>query len=312
MAEGKLNRRRLLKLLGATAGASLLPRVIQAAPEQKTATAFTYCLNTATIRGHKLGFIKELEVASQAGFRAVEIWLDTLQAYLDKGGSLREAKKRLDDLGVQVEGAIGFAPWIAEDSTVRRKALDQMKKEMEMLAQIGCKRIAAPPAGATEMPLPDLKRAAERYRTILELGDKMGVIPQLELWGFSKNLNRVSEVLYVALESGHTSAKVMLDVYHLYKGGSGLDTLSLIGHSAMDILHLNDYPTIPPATITDADRIYPGDGVAPVRRILQTFKKPDRPLIISLEVFNKNYYAQDALQVAKTGLTKMKSVTEGL
>jgi sugar phosphate isomerase/epimerase len=184
---------------------------------------------------------------------------------------------------------------------------------MEMLAQIGCRRTAAPPAGATDTAVLDLKRVAERYKTILELGKKTGVVPHLELWGFSKNLSRVSEVIYVALETGHPSAKVLLDVFHIYKGGSNLDTLPLVSDDALEIFHVNDYPpNLPPATITDASRIFPGDGIAPVRDILKVFTNPKRPLIISLETFNKQYYSQDALQVAKNGLAKMRAITAGI
>ncbi len=90
-----------------------------------------------------------------------------------------------------------------------------------------------------------------------------------------------------------------------------MDTLHLMSPSAVDILHMNDYPsTLSSAAITDADRIYPGDGVAPIKRILQILKKQDEPLVLSTEVFNKNYYAQDALLVAKTALEKMKAVAQ--
>jgi sugar phosphate isomerase/epimerase len=307
-----MDRRELIKALGVTTGLSFLSNVGEAAPGTK-ATTFTYCLNMATIRGHKLGFVKELETASKAGFRSVEIWMDSLQTYLNNGGTLKDAKRRLDDLGIKVENAIGFAKWIAEDDTERAKGVEQLQREMEMLAQIGCKRTAAPPAGATDTAVIDLKRVAEQYRAILDLGIKTGVVPQLEMWGFSKNLSRVSDVIYVALETGHPSAKVLLDVYHLYKGGSPIDTLPLISTAATEILHVNDYPAnLPASAITDADRIFPGDGVAPVGTILQTLKKPKIPLVMSLEVFNKNYYAQDALQVAKKGLEKMKSITAGI
>jgi sugar phosphate isomerase/epimerase len=102
-------------------------------------------------------------------------------------------------------------------------------------------------------------------------------------------------------------------MYHLYKGGSSLDSLHLIGKPAMEIFHVNDYPASMPAeTITDADRVFPGDGVAPIRRILQAIRNPDRPIILSLEVFNKNYYAQDALKVTQTALAKMKAMTQGV
>jgi 2-keto-myo-inositol isomerase len=307
-----LYRRQLLQILGTTAGLSLLPKINMASPVAAAADPFIYCLNMATIRGHKLGFIKELETASKAGFRSVEIWIDSLQAYLGQGGTLKDARKRLDDLGIKVENSIGFTEWIVDDETARAKGLEQMKKEMDLLAQIGCKRTAAPPKGATELPVLDIKRIAERYRVILEMGDKSGVVPQLELWGFSKNLGRTSEVSYVALESGHASARILLDVFHLYKGSSSIDTLPFIGKPVVEILHMNDYPNIPAATVVDADRVFPGDGVAPIKKILQIFKSAERPLVLSVEVFNRNYYSQNPLMVTKTALAKVKAVTKGI
>ncbi len=311
MSELPVSRRTLLKGLGAAGAVSFLPEINYAAPIRKP--QFEYCLNMSTIRGHNLGFIKELETAAKAGFRSVEIWIDTLQTYLKTGGTLKDAKKLIDDLEITVQNAIGFAEWITDDNAARNKGLEQMKREMDMLAQIGCKRTAAPPVGATQLPQLDLKKVAERYRTILETGEQTGVMPHLELWGFSKNLGSVSEVMYVALESNHPSAKILLDVFHLYKGNSGLNTLHLVSPSAVEILHVNDYPAnVSPEKITDADRIYPGDGVAPVRQILKTLTSPGKPLIISLEVFNKTYYSQDALQVAQTGLEKMKAITRDI
>ncbi|PRY14346.1 sugar phosphate isomerase/epimerase [Pontibacter ummariensis] len=315
MTTSSSSRRHALKVMGASVGAAMLPAIVGAAPRDKAvpAPAFTYCLNMSTIKGHKLGFVKELEVASKAGFGSVEIWMDSLQAYLDGGGTLPDARKRLDDLGLTVENAIGFAQWIVDDEATRKQGVEQLKREMDQLAQLGCRRTAAPPVGATQQPGLDLKRAAERYRAILELGDRAGVVPHLEMWGFSQNLSRLSDVLYVATESGHPAARLLLDVYHLYKGNSSLDSLPLVGKAGIEIFHVNDYPaTLSPAAITDADRLFTGDGVAPLSRILQSIRTPGRPLVISLEVFNKTYYAQDALQVAQTGLAKMKAMTSKL
>src|SRR5690349_2825357 len=215
MHQSQISRRQLLKFLGATTALASLPGFVKSMPAPKPDKNFIYCLNTATIKQQHLGLIGELETASAAGFDAVEIWMDTLQEYLDKGGKLADIPKRLNDLNLKVEGAIGFANWIVDDDKQRAEGIEQLKKEMDMLAQIGCKRTAAPPAGATDTPGLDLRKAAERYRTILELGDKTGVIPQLEMWGFSKNLSRANEVLYVAMQTAHPSAKVLLDVFHL-------------------------------------------------------------------------------------------------
>lgn len=306
-----INRRQALAGLAATTAFSVLPQ--ESTAKTTKAEPFKYALNMSTLRGHKLGFMKEIEVASKAGYGHVEIWINTLQDYLKGGGTTADAKKHLSDSGIVVEDAIGFAPWIVDDNDTRNKAIEQLKQEMGMLAEIGCKRIAAPPMGATKDVTLDLKKAAERYHTILELGDKMGVVPNLELWGFSKNLSRLSELMYVAIEAGHPSARVLMDVYHLYRGGSGLQQAAWVGKPYIEVFHVNDYPATPAQdVITDADRVYPGDGIGPLKELFTILKNPEKPVILSLEVFNPAYYAQDALLVAKTGLAKMKQATAGV
>lgn len=321
--EDTYTRRKLLKQIGGTAGLLALPAIgFSSSNEQQNVPApttvkrkagdFIPCLNMATIMGQNLGFIKELEVASKGGFRAVEIWIPTLQKYLDGGGTLKDASKVIKDLGLAIENTIGFAQWIVDDDATRNKGLEQLKIEMGMLAELGCKRIAAPPAGATNEPVLDLYKVAERYRTILELGDQTGVVPQLEIWGHSKNIHKLSQALFVAGESAHPSACLNLDIFHLYKGGSSFDTLSIANPLSVQVLHVNDYTDIAREQIKDADRIYPGDGLAPTKKILEAFQSPERPLILSLEVFNKEYWAKDALEVCKTGFAKVMKITEGL
>ncbi len=315
MSKQNISRRKAVQFMGVSAGIAVLPGANAASEKTKAMDkpAFVYALNMATIRGHNLGFVKELETASAAGFQSVEIWIDSFLAYLNSGGTVKDAKNRLDDLGLKVENVISFNEWIVDDDFTRKNGIDQMKKEMEMMAEIGCKRLAATGKGTTATTVPDLKTIAERYRVILELGYKMGVVPQIEMWGFQKNLSKVSEVLYIAMESGHPSARILLDVFHLYRGNTPLDTLKLMAPSAVEILHMNDYPAgFNYEVITDADRIYPGDGIAPLKRILKTLSRPDHPLVLSTELFNKLYYQHDALTVAKTSLAKMKAVVDSM
>ncbi len=307
-----LNRRKAIQLMGISASAAVLPKTASS-EIKKASLPFIFSLNMATIRGHNLGFIRELEVAAKAGYHAVEIWIDSFNAYLADGGTLREAKNRLNDLGLQVENCISFNKWIVDDEAIRKDALEHMKKELDQLAEIGCKRIAATGMGLTNDTTISLDTIAERYRTVLELGLSRNVIPLLEMWGFQKQLSTVSEVLYSAMQSGNSKACILLDIFHLYKGNTPLDTLPFINPQINPILHMNDYPsTLSRAVITDADRIYPGDGVAPIKRILKILKGHDEPLVLSAELFNAIYYTQDALTVAKTALAKMKRVVEGV
>jgi 2-keto-myo-inositol isomerase len=101
--------------------------------------------------------------------------------------------------------------------------------------------------------------------------------------------------------------RILADVYHLYRGGSGFESLKMMDGSLIEIFHINDYPsTIPREQLEDKDRIYPGDGVAPLKQILTDLKNMKGEKILSLELFNREYWAQDPMLVAKTGLEKMK------
>lgn len=300
----------------ATAGAFMLPTVTQADSTSKLQAttgdhSFTYCLNTSTIMGHNLKLVEQIELAAKTGYDGIEIWVNMLEQYMKEGGNLKELRSRIDDLGIKIEDAIGFAQWIVDDNDTRTRALEQAKREMDMLAQIGCHRIAAPPAGATNYPGLDLDKAAERFRALVELGVKMEVLPQLEVWGFSQNLFKLSQVLYVAAACGHPATRLLLDAYHLHKGGSDFDGLKLIREDKMEIFHINDYPAKPPRKeIADKDRVYPGDGVAPMDQILQDLHKDNESTVLSLELFNREYWAQPVEEVAKTGLAKMKAAVQ--
>lgn len=272
--------------------------------------AFHYCFNTSTIRGQKLSLVEEIDIVAKAGYTAIEPWINEIEVYVKQGGSLPDLKKRISDLGLTVASAIGFAEWIIDDDERRTKGLEHARRDMDLVQQIGGKRIAAPAAGATEVTNMDYLKAAERYRALLALGDHFDVVPMVEVWGFSKTLTRLGQAAMVAIEANHPKACILADVYHLYKGGSEFHGLSLLSGSSMQVFHVNDYPAKPPRdVIADKDRVYPGDGVAPIVDILQTLHNVGFDGYLSVELFNPGYWQQDPHVVARTALEKLKALT---
>jgi sugar phosphate isomerase/epimerase len=241
-----------------------------------------YCLNTSTIHGEVIPIVDQVTIAQKAGYDAMEIWLRDVDKYTASGGNLSDLRKRISDAGLSLESAIAFAPWILMDETGHKKALEQAKKEMEVVVALGGKRIAAPPAGAVDGDLLNLDIAGERYRALLDLGRSVGCVPMLEVWGFSKNLSRLSEVLHVAAAAQHPDACVLPDVYHLYKGGSKFSDLGLLAGTKIPVFHMNDY--------------------------LKTVMASGFNGVLSLELFNREYWKLDPLENATVGLKKMKSV----
>lgn len=272
---------------------------------------FRYCLNTSTINGGEVAVREQLQIAAAAGYDSVELWLRDIAKHVERGGTVADLAKEMTDLGLGLDSAIAFGAWIADDAQQREEGLAQCGRDMDIVRELGGSRIAAPPVGGTKEPKIDLDVVSERYRRLLEIGVQREVEPQVELWGFSHNLSRLAEVLYVAAAAERPNACLLLDVYHLYKGGCDFTNVGFIPATKLHCLHMNDYPADPPrAEINDSYRVYPGDGVAPIGDILTALVASGFSGTLSLELFNREYWKLPALEVAKTGLEKMKRVSQ--
>jgi len=308
-----INRRDWISLAGGGLAAASASRAIAggAPADSEGPSAVVYGLNTSTISGQKLPLAEVYEIAAKAGYGAVEPWLREIEQHIKGGAAAADLRKRASDLNLTIPSAIGFFDWCVDDDARRAKALEQARRDMDLVRQIGGTRIAAPPSGAADGPSPELGRIAERYRTLLELGERIGVTPIVELWGFSKTLGRLGEVAQVAIGADHPKAAILLDVYHIHRGGSGFDGLGILAGSRLPILHMNDYPGgIAPAALNDSDRVYPGRGAAPLPAILRTLRSNGFCGVLSLELFNREYWSRDAAEVARLGLESMQAAVK--
>jgi sugar phosphate isomerase/epimerase len=297
-------RRKALSILGISGLGAIMPQNANYSSAHRD-TRFRFCLNTISVSKQPLDLKRYVDIASMAGYDCIEIWIRDLEQFLESGNMASDLRKYLDDKNITIENAIGFAPWLAEGEA----GFTQMQREMEMLSSIGCRRIAAPAAGLTGETRLDLFKAGERYGKLLELGRQAGVMPQLEFWGSSGVLWHIGQALLIVAASGDKDARILPDVYHMFRGNSSFETLKLIDGSLIEVFHFNDFvSSVRREDQRDSDRVYPGDGVAPFKRILEDLKHMGGEKVLSLELFNETYWKQDPLDVAKTGLQKMKNL----
>ncbi|MEM0924552.1 MAG: sugar phosphate isomerase/epimerase family protein, partial [Planctomycetota bacterium] len=270
-----------------------------------------FALNTSTIRGQKLAIDQQIELVARVGYDGIEPWMRDIDAYVDAGGDLKKLAKQLQDSGLKIASAIGFANWIANDPDERKKGLETARRDMERVAELGGSLIAAPPIGAHRKGdvSPPLAVIAERYRELCEVGASVGVRPQLELWGFSPTLSKLGELAYVAAEASHEMACVLPDFYHIYKGGNDFESLKMIEGSKIHCFHINDYPgDLTLDAIGDRDRVFPGDGVCPLPELIAMLVSHGFRGMFSLELFNRDYWKREADAVAREGLEKCRRV----
>lgn len=303
-----LNRRDSIKLSAALVAGAHIPKPVKTALSARH-NPFRFSLNTSTISGQNPGLLHSIEIASAAGYDGMELWINDIKAYLKQGNSIQSLASFISSKNIVIENAISFTEWMVDDDEKRKAALKELEAEMKIMSILGCHHIAAPPAGVTRDQPIQFQEAAIRYREILALGRKYNVMPLLEFWGASGTLYNLSQAIAIAVAADVRDARILPDVFHLFRGGSGFEGLSLLNGKVIDIIHMNDYPSSKPVNEqTDSDRVYPGDGVAPLKQVLRDLKSIGGSKVLSLELFNKSYWSQDPLVVARTGLQKMKSL----
>jgi len=274
-------------------------------------TALAYCLNTSTIRACGLSIEEKVKLAAQAGYQGIELWVSEIDAHVHQGRKLSEIKEMLEQHGLVVPNIIAFFQWAIPDKELRKKGLEEAKQIFSIAQQLNCPYVAAPPAGITNMPNIPLEDIAEYYKNLLNVAKDIGVKPLLEFWGHAKVLGSLSEAMQVLKLVDEPEALLLADVFHMSKTEGSFELLCALKGSQLGLFHLNDYPDAPDITkLTDAERIYPGDGVAPLGQIIGTLKQIGYTGMLSLELFNEEYQEKGAEHVVKTGLEKMKNAVE--
>ena len=272
---------------------------------QNGASPWPICLDTATIRPASLK--EKVSIAAEAGFDGIEPWDSELEEFEKNGGNLKALGAEIKKLGLKVPSVIGL--WNAIPGTMPEfeLSLKETRRRMRMAHDIGAEHIQTIPNTLPENY--NQKWVAERYRDIIEIGMKEFNIKPALVFVKYFTIKTLGQAVGVAMDANHPNALVIPDVYHMYISGGGFEGLKMLKGDAIAIFQFNDAPNTPAfKDLKDEHRVYPGDGILPLTSIFKDLKATGYKGFISLEMYNPNYYKEDLLQVAKTGLRKTLEV----
>jgi sugar phosphate isomerase/epimerase len=272
---------------------------------QNGASPWPICLDTATIRPASLK--DKVRIAAEAGFDGIEPWDSELEEFEKNGGNLKALGAEIKKLGLKVPSVIGL--WNAIPGTMPEfeASLKETRRRMRMAHDIGAEHIQTIPNTLPEKF--NQKWVADRYRDIIEIGMKEFNIKPALVFVKYFNIKTLGQAVGIAMDANHPNAMVIPDVYHMYISDGGFEGLKMLKGDAIAIFQFNDAPNTPAfKDLRDEHRVYPGDGILPLASIFNDLKATGYKGFISLEMYNPNYYKEDLLQVAKTGLRKTLEV----
>lgn len=253
------------------------------------------------------GYRGSLEGWAKAGIRFVELTNTLIDGFL-KTDSLPAARRVLTDLGLTpVSGACGVGG-LWEPNPNRAAALDNFKKRCEMFTALGLTRIYAPTTTTQQFTLDDYKAGAANMREVGEIAKQFGMTAMAEAVRASTFISTLPTLLRMTREAGHPNMAPLLDFYHFWSGNSKLEDLDLIRPREIGHVHFQDVPDMPRELLDNTTRIIPGDGIAPLNRILQKLAEKGYVGPLSVELFLPRFQQGDPFEIARDIRQKSETV----
>lgn len=275
----------------------LSPLTLGVASLAEAAGKMTLGLHQNTSTG--AGYRRSLEGWAKAGVKHVELTSNLVDDFL-KTETLAVARRVLTDNGLTPVSAASGAGGIFEPNPKRAEALDGLKKRCEMFAALGLTRIYQPTATApnAKFVADDYKAAAANMREVAEIASQFKLTFMVEALRNSAFIATISTLTRVIREANHPNIKALFDFYHFWSGMSKFEDLEAMRPGEIGHVHFQDVPDMPRELLDSTTRAVPGDGIAPLDRMLRKLAEKNYTGTLSVELFLPRFQQGDPFEAA--------------
>ena len=273
-------------------------------------------LHSITIR-HCKDLEKKFEIAAECGYDGVDLEETDVIRYLNKGHTSEDLTRLSSgyDLTVTHNGYLSDFQFIDGPPVVCRftreesDSVDKLIKETDDFF-LHCRALNCENA----LVLSSIERSGTieaAVNDLIELADwakKYEITLAYEFLGFAKQIKEISMSWEIISRTKRDNIGLCIDTFHIYKGKSRIDDISTIPKDKILFVHINDAKERPVEQLGDYDRVFPGDGVLPVKEVLQALRDISYDGFYSIEIYNEDYWKEDPKEIA----IKAKEKTENI
>jgi 2-keto-myo-inositol isomerase len=256
-------------------------------------------LNGATTMHADL--VTDIKAASVAGFELIEIWAAKLREYL-KTNTPQDLKQILQENSLEpysINSIEHITFRTAEDYAEIKAECEELSR---IAGEIGCPYVVVVPGKLPEQTS-EKEIIDESVRVLNELGDiaeKYGVSLAFEFLGQADCSVQTLDLCNEIVEKvNRRNIGNVIDTFHFYAGNSTFEAIEKMKPEKLFIFHINDAEDLPKEELTDAHRLYPGEGILPIREIKEKFDEIGYNRMVSIEIFRPEYWNEDPFDVAR-------------
>jgi sugar phosphate isomerase/epimerase len=243
------------------------------------------------------GFRKSLEGWAKAGIRYVELADTALDDWL-KTESLPAAKRLIGDLGLTPVSSAAVIGDVWIPGPQRAQGLETWKRRCEQFAELGLQKIYCPSITNRRVTAEDMKATPAAIQEAGDIARQFRLTAMIEFARTSTHLASLPTALRMVREANHPNVRLLLDFFHFWSGTSKFEDLDLLQPGEVQHVHFQDILDTPREIIDNNGRVIPGDGAAPVVKILGKLKERGYSGPLSVELFLARLVEGDPQTVA--------------
>jgi 2-keto-myo-inositol isomerase len=253
----------------------------------------------------------DIKAASAAGFDFIEIWASKLRDFF-KHKTTKDLVKLLKEHNLKPYSINSIEHITFRSPEDYEKIKAETKELSEIAGEIECPYIVVVP-GKKAFNSEDLviQESVKVLNELADIAEKNNVSLAFEFLGqidcSVQTLGLCNQIIQAV---NRESVGLVLDTFHFYAGSSSFEDIEKIDPKKLFIFHINDAENLPKEQLTDAHRLYPGEGILPIKQIKERLDKIGYNKVASVEIFRPEYWEQNPFDVAKRAKEAAEKVLE--
>ncbi|MGI8668799.1 MAG: sugar phosphate isomerase/epimerase family protein [Aridibacter sp.] len=244
----------------------------------------------------------DIRAASEAGYELLEIWAAKLREFL-KDKTTDDLKELLEEHDLEPYSINSIEHITFRTAEDYEKIKAECAELCGIAEKIDCPYVVVVPGKLPENATKE-QIIEESVKVLNELGDiaeKHNVSLAFEFLGQTDCSVQTLDLCNEIVEKvDRENIGNVIDTFHFYAGNSSFEAIENMKPEKLFIFHINDAENLPKENLTDAHRLYPGEGILPIKQIKQKFDEIGYDRMVSVEIFRPEYWDENPFDVAKT------------
>lgn len=243
-----------------------------------------------------------IDAVEKAGYDVIELRLAPVESFLRGGHTVKELADKFESVSIRPHAMCAILDIEIPDSPRRKQLIASYRQVCQVAAGIGCPNIQMV-SGRTfaDSPWETIRReTAAGLREMADIAAEYGLTALYEpiawwpVWSASQSLE-------VIAETGRDNVGILIDSFHIFAGEDNLEFIRKLDPEMMPTVHLGDCVAKQGQVWSDNERWpMPGDGIAPLKEIMEAILATGYDGVISDEIWPGVYSDWDWTKLFKT------------